>query len=107
MHTVEQMLKTYPKDLGGIDSAELTRTIQALIECAQACTACADACSTTANILSRHAEIHEHCRSAPRPAPPARRRAATCSLASIDQPAQVTDERPQLGGTRPPQRRVA
>ncbi|GAA1130058.1 four-helix bundle copper-binding protein [Nocardioides aquiterrae] len=77
MHTVEQMLKTYPKDLGGIDTAKLTQTIQSLIECAQACTACADAClsednvadltkcvrsnldcadacSATANILSRH-----------------------------------------------------
>lgn len=77
MHTVVQMLKSYPKDLGDIDTAKLTKAIQALIECAQACTACADAClseksvadltkcirsnldcadacSATANILSRH-----------------------------------------------------
>jgi hypothetical protein len=77
MHTVVQMLKTYPKDLGGIDTTKLTKSIQTLAECAQACTACADAClsednvkdltkcirsnldcadacSATANILSRH-----------------------------------------------------
>ena len=77
MHTLEQMLTTYPKDLGDIDTARLTQTIGRLIECAQACTACADAClsednvadltkcvrsnldcadacSATANILSRH-----------------------------------------------------
>ncbi|HHT8842871.1 TPA: hypothetical protein ACT5B5_007259, partial [Burkholderia cenocepacia] len=29
MHTVEQMLDTYPKDLGGIDRAKLTECIQA------------------------------------------------------------------------------
>lgn len=44
MHTVEQMLDTYPKDLGGIDRAKLTECIQACFECAQTCTACADAC---------------------------------------------------------------
>ena len=44
MHTVEQMLETYPKDLGGIDRAKLIECIQACFECAQTCTACADAC---------------------------------------------------------------
>ena len=33
MHTVEQMLDTYPKDLGGIDRAKLTECIQACFEC--------------------------------------------------------------------------
>ncbi|MFE6647712.1 four-helix bundle copper-binding protein [Nocardioides sp. NPDC057772] len=77
MHTVVELLKTYPKELGGIDTAQLAKTIQSLVECGQACTACADAClsedgvadlatcirtnldcadacSATANILSRH-----------------------------------------------------
>lgn len=44
MHTVEQMLQSYPKDLGDIDQAKLTECIQACFECAQTCTACADAC---------------------------------------------------------------
>ncbi|EKA61309.1 hypothetical protein B277_08175 [Janibacter hoylei PVAS-1] len=44
MHTVEQMLETYPKDLGGIDRAKLIECIQACFECAQTCAACADAC---------------------------------------------------------------
>lgn len=44
MHTVEQMLEAYPKDLGNIDRAKWTECIQACFECAQTCTACADAC---------------------------------------------------------------
>ncbi|MGW5054118.1 four-helix bundle copper-binding protein [Actinokineospora sp. NPDC004072] len=38
------MLKTYPKDLGGVDPDTLAACIEACFECAQACTACADAC---------------------------------------------------------------
>ncbi|MEW1976515.1 four-helix bundle copper-binding protein [Microbacterium profundi] len=72
-----EMLRTYPKDLGGIDQQKLTTCIEACLECAQACTACADAClsedmvteltkcirtnmdcadlcETTARVLSRH-----------------------------------------------------
>lgn len=44
MSVVEEMLDTYPKDLGGIDRAQLVDCIQSCMECAQACTACADAC---------------------------------------------------------------
>ena len=40
----EQMLESYPKDLGGIDKEKLATCIQACFECAQVCTACADAC---------------------------------------------------------------
>lgn len=72
-----EMLRTYPKDLGGVDQEKLVACIDACLECAQACTACADAClsedmvteltkcirtnldcadicETTARILSRH-----------------------------------------------------
>ncbi|NUT91649.1 MAG: four-helix bundle copper-binding protein [Saccharothrix sp.] len=44
MTTAEEMLRTYPLDLGGVDREALTRCIEACFECAQACTACADAC---------------------------------------------------------------
>ncbi|GAA1580436.1 four-helix bundle copper-binding protein [Kribbella sancticallisti] len=44
MTVVEQMLETYPKDLGQVDQGKLSACIQACIDCAQACTACADAC---------------------------------------------------------------
>jgi len=77
MTVTEEMLRTYPKDLGEIDHTKLVDCIDACLECAQACTACADAClsedmvadltkcirtnqdcadlcATTARILSRH-----------------------------------------------------
>ena len=44
MSTTAEMLRTYPKDLGGIDQEALSTCIDACVECAQACTACADAC---------------------------------------------------------------
>ena len=44
MHTITQMLETYPKSLGNIDQEKLVECIQACFECAQTCTACADAC---------------------------------------------------------------
>jgi len=44
MTLVQEMLNTYPKDLGGVDRQALTDAISALMECGQACTACADAC---------------------------------------------------------------
>ena len=44
MHTVEGMLETHPKNLGGIDRGKLRACIEACYECSQACTACADAC---------------------------------------------------------------
>ena len=44
MTVTEQMLSTYPKDLGGIDQKKLVDCIDACLACAQACTACADAC---------------------------------------------------------------
>jgi Domain of Unknown Function (DUF326) len=51
MHTVEQMLQSYPKDLGGIDIVKLTECIQACFECAQTCTACADACPASSRLV--------------------------------------------------------
>ncbi|WP_392341574.1 four-helix bundle copper-binding protein (plasmid) [Leifsonia sp. P73] len=44
MSTVQQMLESYPADLGGIDQQRLVACIQACGECRQACTSCADAC---------------------------------------------------------------
>jgi hypothetical protein len=44
MTVADQMLDTYPKDLGGVDREKLRVCIDACVVCAQACTACADAC---------------------------------------------------------------
>ncbi|MBC6496389.1 four-helix bundle copper-binding protein [Microbacterium sp. 4-7] len=44
MTVTEEMLSTYPKDLGGVDQKKLVDCIDACLACAQACTACADAC---------------------------------------------------------------
>lgn len=44
MTYTQQMLDSYPADLGGIDLQALTACIDACLACAQACTACADAC---------------------------------------------------------------
>ncbi|MDA1360496.1 hypothetical protein O1R50_12735 [Glycomyces luteolus] len=44
MTLVEDMLRTYPADLGGIDRQKLADCIKECFACAQACTACADAC---------------------------------------------------------------
>ena len=38
------MLRTYPADLGGVDTTALAECIEACFSCAQTCTACADAC---------------------------------------------------------------
>src|SRR3954467_5341 len=38
------MLRTYPKDLGGVDREKLRDCIEACVDCSQTCTACADAC---------------------------------------------------------------
>ncbi len=77
MTVAADMLRTYPKDLGGVDRDRLLACIEACMECAQACTACADAClsedmvaeltkcirtdldcadicTTTGRVLSRH-----------------------------------------------------
>jgi hypothetical protein len=43
MH-VEEMLRTYPKDLGDVNRAAMTRCIDECFDCAQTCTACADSC---------------------------------------------------------------
>ncbi|HET7690030.1 MAG TPA: four-helix bundle copper-binding protein [Nocardioidaceae bacterium] len=74
-----EMLQAYPRDLGQVDVAVLTRCIEVCVTCAQVCTACADAClsessvadlvkcirtdldcadvcETTARVLSRHTE---------------------------------------------------
>ncbi|MGZ3100664.1 four-helix bundle copper-binding protein [Streptomyces sp. H72] len=75
--SVNDMLRTYPADLGGVDQEAMARCIEECIACAQACTACADAClsegmvgdltkcirtdtdcadvcNATASVLSRH-----------------------------------------------------
>ena len=44
MHTIDAMLKNYPKDLGAIDQGKLAACIQACYQCSQSCTACADSC---------------------------------------------------------------
>jgi hypothetical protein len=44
MTVAGEMLRSYPKDLGGVDAAQMTECIEACVVCAQACTACADAC---------------------------------------------------------------
>ncbi len=44
MSATEQMLATYPRDLGDLDPGQLRICIEACIECSQVCTACADAC---------------------------------------------------------------
>jgi hypothetical protein len=44
MTVIDQMLETYPRNLGGIDRGKLKECIDACVACAQACTACADAC---------------------------------------------------------------
>ena len=44
MTAVAEMLRTYPKDLGGVDQQKLSDCIEACLDCAQTCTACADAC---------------------------------------------------------------
>ena len=44
MTTVAEMLRTYPKDLGGVDREKLRDCIEGCLDCAQTCTACADAC---------------------------------------------------------------
>ncbi|MGW4545439.1 four-helix bundle copper-binding protein [Streptomyces violaceorubidus] len=75
--TVNDLLRTYPADLGSVDRDAMARCIEECLRCAQACTACADAClseptvadltkcirtdmdcadvcGTTAAVLSRH-----------------------------------------------------
>jgi hypothetical protein len=44
MTHVEEMLRTYPADLGDIDRAALVRCIEECFDCSQTCTGCADAC---------------------------------------------------------------
>jgi hypothetical protein len=41
---VEEMLETYPADLGRVDRMRLMHCIEECFSCAQTCTACADAC---------------------------------------------------------------
>ncbi|MEV5434229.1 four-helix bundle copper-binding protein [Streptomyces sp. NPDC052701] len=42
--SVNDMLRTYPADLGSVDQQAMARCIEACLACAQACTACADTC---------------------------------------------------------------
>ncbi|GGS55829.1 MULTISPECIES: four-helix bundle copper-binding protein [Actinokineospora] len=83
MSVAADMLRTYPKDLGGVDTAKLAACVEACFTCAQACTACADAClsedmvaelvkcvrtnldcadicETTGRVLSRHTGYDAH-----------------------------------------------
>lgn len=83
MTVIDQMLESYPRDLGHVDRRKLEACIAAAQECAQVCTACADAClseemvaeltkcirtnldcadvcETTARVLSRHTGYDAH-----------------------------------------------
>lgn len=44
MTAAAEMIRSYPADLGAVDSDALVRCIVECLSCAQACTACADAC---------------------------------------------------------------
>ena len=50
MTHVEEMLRTYPADLGDVDRAALARCIGECFDCSQTCTACADACLSEAGV---------------------------------------------------------
>src|SRR5436305_14473214 len=50
MTHVEEMLRTYPADLGDVDRAALVRCIDECFDCSQTCTACADACLSEAGV---------------------------------------------------------
>ena len=50
MTHAEEMLRTYPAGLGGIDGAALVRCIEECFGCSQACTGCADACLGEAGV---------------------------------------------------------
>jgi Domain of Unknown Function (DUF326) len=50
MTHVEEMLRTYPADLGDVDRAALVRCIEECVDCSQTCTACADACLSEAGV---------------------------------------------------------
>ncbi|WP_026923675.1 hypothetical protein [Glycomyces arizonensis] len=52
MTLAEQMLDTYPADLGGVDRRKLAACITECYACAQACTACADACLSEDDVAS-------------------------------------------------------
>ncbi|MDT0443393.1 MULTISPECIES: four-helix bundle copper-binding protein [unclassified Streptomyces] len=47
---IDDMLATYPADLGRVDRERLIRCIEECAACAQACTACADACLSEAEV---------------------------------------------------------
>ena len=57
MTIAEQMLDTYPLDLG-LDKALLARCIDACSECAEACTACADACLSEEGQVDSLVRVH-------------------------------------------------
>ncbi|MBA0049429.1 four-helix bundle copper-binding protein [Streptomyces sp. AJS327] len=48
---VNDMVRTYPADLGGVNREKLTRCIQECLACSQACTACADACLAEPHVV--------------------------------------------------------
>ncbi|WP_460495934.1 four-helix bundle copper-binding protein [Glycomyces tarimensis] len=52
MTLVDDMLQTYPADLGDIDRQKLAECIRECYACAQACTACADACLSEQDVAS-------------------------------------------------------
>jgi len=83
MSVTAEMLRTYPRDLGNVDTEVLQRCIDACFECVKSCTACADAClsedmvadltkcirtnldcadicDTTGRVLSRHTGYDAH-----------------------------------------------
>src|SRR5262249_17097659 len=50
MTHAEEMLRTYPADLGDVNQAALARCIAECFDCSQTCTACADACLSQADL---------------------------------------------------------
>jgi hypothetical protein len=44
MTTADDILRSYPGDLGALDEDAVTRCVEECLACAQACVACADAC---------------------------------------------------------------
>jgi len=50
MSHAEEMLRTYPADLGDVDRTALARCIDECFDCSQTCTACADACLSESGV---------------------------------------------------------
>ncbi|WP_100447917.1 four-helix bundle copper-binding protein [Glycomyces xiaoerkulensis] len=52
MTLVDDMIRTYPADLGNVDRRKLADCIKECFACAQACTACADSCLSEQDVAA-------------------------------------------------------